>query len=238
MANDYDLIILSHHKCATNWLRGICKVLADENEITVDVVGGKKKGPENRADSQARHVLLNVNANRRAMDDLHEDPSRNIHFVRDPRDAFVSNYFSWRYSHETTNPVLADFRQRAETMSVEEGMLDLVELFAMGQQLQGWSDEMWQQVAQIRYEDLLADFDTTARAMFGPSGLDLSDDLLETLRARTSFTKMARRDDGTEDVTSHFRKGKAGDWQNHFTDRLSEAFFAKHGWLGERLGYW
>lgn len=236
--SDYDLILLSHHKCATNWLRSICKVLVDERIIAVDVVGGKKDGPENTLSDSARRVLLNVNANLRAGGDLLGDVSKNIHFVRDPRDAFVSNYFSWRYSHQKTNPILVDFRERAETMSVEDGMLYLIELFPMGKQLASWTDEMWGRVTQVRYESLLADFGPTFRRIFEPAGAPLTDEIIAMTHDATTFKKLSGRKDGSEDKSSHFRKGEPGDWQNYFTDKLSAAFFSKHGWLGERLGYW
>ena len=45
------------------------------------------------------------------------------------------------------------------------------------------------------------------------------------------------RERGVEDVTSHFRKGMAGDWINHFTREHTEAFHAHFGDLLIRLGY-
>jgi hypothetical protein len=45
------------------------------------------------------------------------------------------------------------------------------------------------------------------------------------------------RERGVEDVTSHYRKGIAGDWVNHFSPRHAEAFDANFGDLLIRLGY-
>jgi hypothetical protein len=36
---------------------------------------------------------------------------------------------------------------------------------------------------------------------------------------------------------SHYRKGKPGDWRNHFDDDIHEAFAAATGDLIELLGY-
>lgn len=47
----------------------------------------------------------------------------------------------------------------------------------------------------------------------------------------------AGRRRGSEDLTSHYRKGVAGDWANHFTPVHAEAFRAHFGDLLERLGY-
>jgi len=45
------------------------------------------------------------------------------------------------------------------------------------------------------------------------------------------------RQSGKEDTGSHYRKGVAGDWVNHFTERHVAAFKERFGDLVERLGY-
>ncbi len=45
------------------------------------------------------------------------------------------------------------------------------------------------------------------------------------------------RQAGVEDVSSHYRKGVAGDWVNHFTDSHVDAFKERFGDLVTRLGY-
>lgn len=42
---------------------------------------------------------------------------------------------------------------------------------------------------------------------------------------------------GEDDVKSHFRKGVAGDWRNHFTPKIERAFKDRYGELLVRLGY-
>ena len=52
------------------------------------------------------------------------------------------------------------------------------------------------------------------------------------------FEKKAKgRGKGESDVKSHYRKGKAGDWRNHFTDEHIGAFVEQFGDLAEVLGY-
>ncbi|MDI1462035.1 hypothetical protein QEZ54_13755 [Catellatospora sp. KI3] len=56
--------------------------------------------------------------------------------------------------------------------------------------------------------------------------------------ARFSFARLAKgRERGQEDVHSHYRRGVAGDWRNHFDDTHLAAFRARYGDLVERLGY-
>ena len=50
-------------------------------------------------------------------------------------------------------------------------------------------------------------------------------------------TKTAGRKEGEEDVTSHYRKGVAGDWRNHFTQAHVDEFKTRYGDLLVRLGY-
>ena len=42
---------------------------------------------------------------------------------------------------------------------------------------------------------------------------------------------------GQEDVRSHERKGVAGDWRRHFTDRVTRAFKERFGDLLVATGY-
>jgi hypothetical protein len=52
------------------------------------------------------------------------------------------------------------------------------------------------------------------------------------------FEKKTRgRDKGESDVKSHYRKGKAGDWRNHFSERHVQAFEEMFGDIVWRLGY-
>ncbi len=55
---------------------------------------------------------------------------------------------------------------------------------------------------------------------------------------RHRFSKLAGgRRPGEENVNSHFRKGVAGDWKNHFTPKVKEAFDARYGKNLQALGY-
>jgi hypothetical protein len=42
---------------------------------------------------------------------------------------------------------------------------------------------------------------------------------------------------GAEDTSSHYRKGVAGDWLNHFTPAVAEAFEQRFDGLPQKLGY-
>jgi hypothetical protein len=61
--------------------------------------------------------------------------------------------------------------------------------------------------------------------------------LLGAVYANRFEAKSKGRRPGTEDTASHYRKGVAGDWVNHFTDMHVEAFNERFGDLLQRLGY-
>jgi hypothetical protein len=234
-----DLAILNHHKCASNWMRAICRELEVAGLIAHVVVGaGSRKAPEGEPPASARRVVLDVNAYFAPGRSGHFKAKGLVHFVRDPRDALVSNYWSWLKSHQNNTDTILGFRERAATLSVEEGLIELIDAFPMGQQLRTWNDAVFAAVKRVRYEDMLENFDVALADMFALGGVELTPDIVEGVKAATSFEKITGRKPGDENVNHHFRKGVAGDWENYFTPAVSRKFYDSYGWLGERLGYW
>lgn len=65
-------------------------------------------------------------------------------------------------------------------------------------------------------------------------------EILELLRIayQNRFVKKSLgRQSGEEDTHSHYRRGEAGDWKNHFTPALAEKFAERYGSLLISLGY-
>lgn len=54
---------------------------------------------------------------------------------------------------------------------------------------------------------------------------------------RNRYEKRSGRKKGEEDVASHYRKGKAGDWTTHFTPEHVQYFKDRFPGLVEKLGY-
>ena len=51
------------------------------------------------------------------------------------------------------------------------------------------------------------------------------------------FEARSGRKPGEEDVTSHERKGIAGDWRNYFTPKVTREFKQRYGSLLVATGY-
>ena len=159
--------------------------------------------------------------------------------MRDPRDMVVSSYFSTRDSHAPMGDV-AEVRKELRARPRKEGMLYLIgDLARKGRfkAVESWvrapADEA---VRLFRYEDLTGEHQAEqVDELMRHCGIAIPPAELATLLSRYSFSRMNERQ-GTGSV-SHYRKGQAGDWRNHFDDDIYEAFAAATGDLVERLGY-
>ncbi|NYT95167.1 sulfotransferase domain-containing protein [Salinispora sp. H7-4] len=160
--------------------------------------------------------------------------------IRDPRDIVISSYFSLRNSHAPMGDIL-QVRKTLQEIPMKEGLLYVIERHSkrnLFKQLRSWAVAPSSETFRLfRYEDLtgerqLEEVDQLMRHC----GITLPDTELEALLSRYSFTKM-RKDREAAGKVSHYRKGKAGDWRNHFDDEVYAAFTAATGNLVELLGY-
>jgi hypothetical protein len=168
------------------------------------------------------------------------DRYRAFFVLRDPRDIVVSSYFSTRNSHTPMGDVL-QVRKVLQEKPVKEGMLYVIDhLAAKGtfRDLRAWATAPPNEaVALFRYEDLTGERqqDEVDR-MMRHCGIVIPPAELTGLLSRYSFSRMRSTPERPETV-SHYRKGRPGDWRNHFDDDIQEAFTAATGDLVERLGY-
>ncbi|MGX7672363.1 sulfotransferase domain-containing protein [Plantactinospora sp. DSM 117369] len=168
------------------------------------------------------------------------DPYRAFFVLRDPRDIVVSGYFSYRSSHTAMGDVL-QVRKVLQEKPFKEGLLHVIDhLAAKGtfRSLRSWATApKTEAIGLFRYEDLTGEqqLEEVGRLM-RHCGIPIPPSELAALVSRYSFSTMRRRVEAPGSV-SHYRKGKSGDWRNHFDDDVYEAFAAEVGDLVEVLGY-
>jgi sulfotransferase family protein len=91
---------------------------------------------------------------------------------------------------------------------------------------------------EVRYEDLLEHSNEEVGRLAGFLGADTSEKAVQQAVGSASFEKLSKgRKRGQEDVSSFYRKGVAGDWNNYFTERDKEIYKEEAGELLIRLGY-
>jgi lipopolysaccharide transport system ATP-binding protein len=166
-------------------------------------------------------------------------PENSKHFVilRDLRDTAVSGYFSLKLSHPLMGPA-EKIRRKLNSRDLEEGMLWILKnwLPINAKICSSWvkSNEAW-----IRYEDLLLNDSAILEEIFLKRcllGVDAAA-LREAVNSCRFESLSQGRKRGEEDVSSHWRKGVAGDWRNYFTPKIKKIFKRRYGELLIMSGY-
>ena len=159
--------------------------------------------------------------------------------IRDLRDTLVSAFFSFKSSH----PVIPGFsiktRQFIQESDIESGLLHLMDHFlekCATIQL-SWLEARDDLV--LKYEDLLTDdLSLLEFALIDHCRLPVTREAFREAVLAARFEALTGgRTRGCEDVSAHERKGIAGDWRNHFTERVKRAFKARYGGLLVAAGY-
>jgi hypothetical protein len=235
------LAYFGHHKCATQWMRlmvaRICEAIGreqvifnDPSDFDKDIVGALPRPGDT--------FLCYTNAERRFVSRLENFVG--VHVVRDPRDVIVSAYFSHLYSHPLYGK-LGEWRERLESVPEREGlMLELEDRVYQFRAMLNW-DYQQPNVLELRMEDITVHADEAVPRILEFLGLSrhpgLDDTVVQGIVEAGAFSQLAGREPGVEDVTSHYRKGVAGDWVNHFAPEHVAYFKEHYNALLLKLGY-
>lgn len=167
------------------------------------------------------------------------EPGRATIFVyRDPRDMIISHIFyatqmhpgHWMHQYYTQTLTSMEERIQAAIQGVQEPGSELTPIRQRYEGYLGWLEQP--QVLSLRFEELILERETA----FGK--------LLDYL-ARFSFTPRISRPETIAILheaiapkkSGTFRKGKPGNWREHFTPANIAAFKESTGDLLFRLGY-
>jgi lipopolysaccharide transport system ATP-binding protein len=224
---------LTHYKAGSQWIYRLLQALVPDRVVAPDalhrqflerpVVAGK--------------VYPTLYLTREQFESVpRPGPHRKFVMIRDLRDTLVSLYFSHLKSHEIMDSWMKARRESLARATEEDGLLLTMENLVISGQIQ-WS---WVATGEplVKYEDLLTrDEDILADVLLRRCRLSVDPGLFRDAVRRYRFEAFSGRKPGSEDLSSHQRKGVAGDWRNHFTPRLINEFKARYGSLLIATGY-
>jgi lipopolysaccharide transport system ATP-binding protein len=225
---------ITHHKAGSQWVNRILHALAfdrlvlpepgDAQFLARPIVPGKVYPTVYVTREQFESVKL-------------PRQSRWFVVIRDLRDTLVSGYFSIKHSHAMEEADDLALRARLHELDFEGGLLHLIDCWlpdraAVQRSWAAGPDDV------LKYEDMLGrDTEILERVLLGHCRLGVAPERLREAVIANRFEARAGRKRGQEDVGSHERKGVAGDWKNHFSDRVARAFRNRFGELLVATGY-
>jgi sulfotransferase family protein len=233
--------VATFHKCASNWTRRLFRDLADQRGMSIWVDEPNDASINQRVDRRSDDVLcIYRNGVFRHFKERANGPAPVVLCIRDPKDVLVSQYYSWKATHQNNTQRINDIRAKLANISVHDGLMLLIDedLVSFCSCVREWPSAAEDaNIHLLRYENLLEDFEPAFCAAASHLGLKLDDSYVADLEEKYSFRSIAKRDPGKEDKGSHYRKGVQGDWANHFDSVLAAAFDARYGDVCDSLGY-
>jgi hypothetical protein len=225
---------VTHWKAGSQWVRKVLKDAAPRRSIRTTgdiswfeshpVVDGAVYSPVYTAYDRFRAAIPESR------------PQHTFAVIRDPRDTAVSWYFSLMFSHTTRNANVAEARPILQKLSKDDGLAVVI---ASHLRLAVWIQRTWLEsgVKVFRYEELRQRQHETFNELFDYCKLALSERKRRRIVEKNSFERKTWWRFGRESKRSHLRKGVAGDWKNHFTDRHKQLFKAHYGDILIQAGY-
>lgn len=240
--NEY--AVCTFHKCGSNWFRDVFLKVAEFQDHTFIPYPENNSRFGKRIERGGRTMHVFSVGNKKLYDETLGDRANDtptVLAVRDPKDAIVSQYFSWRNSHKNNSEGVLAWRERLLTMSPRDGIEALIEARSVPYLTHAarWSSALRERsnVHLLKYEDLLQDFAGVLRPVLDKLELDITDEQLDAIYNSTRFEAKVKRRPGEEDQSSHYRKGVAGDSANYFDAELDRVFNDAFGEVAEMFGY-
>jgi len=145
---------------------------------------------------------------------------KGIYVVRDPKDIIISQYFSMKYSHKVSSVRIIEIRKNLNEISIEEGIKLIIQDFekSIAQYMSLWLKYYKDSnILILKYEQLVENPQKFFVNILDHLELNVSNDLIKKIIQNNSFSSKTGREKGTEDLSSHYRKGIVGDWKKYFT---------------------
>ncbi len=224
---------ITHYKAGSQWVYAVLKAVVGQERVVQPKINAAHV-----TEASIREGMLYpcVYLTKQRFEQANPPKThRKFIVIRDLRDTLISQYFSFLHSHEMLDSTMQIQRNVLSEKSISEGLMNIFSRRWMPAVIQAsWigSDDL-----MIRYEDLIADEHQYFRKIVSYCGIDIEEDKLNNIIENNTFEKLSGRKPGTEDVTSHFRKGISGDWKNYFDVPVKQLFKERYGDLLIKTGY-
>jgi hypothetical protein len=229
------LIHVTHPKSGSQWIHRILRGCAPDRVIEPEY----ERAQFLKRPIRSGMIYPSIFVSKEEFDIIALPPfSRRFVVIRDLRDALVSLYFSLKISHLDDSSEIGQMRSKLRALSSEEGLLWLLDTpeFHHSAAIQ----QSWYQSGEplIRYEELLQrDEELLENLFLHQCRLPIDPQVLRDVVRASRFEALTGRRTGEEEIHSHYRKGMAGDWHNHFGARVTAAFKERFGALLIATGY-
>merc|ERR1712071_522404 len=255
--NPYDVIVTTYPKCGTSWLQQIVCLLihgsdfrgdtmADaawleaeasmaangmqlkEKNRTVDELLALPAPGENQSSLRAwkTHSPIGTVPWKGGFERAKEVGAKLVNVSRNPKDTCVSKY------HHTMKLPFLGYNGPFEEFS---------KMFLEGRgshnSFWDWHKDWWlakeanpETILWLHYEDMKKDLEKEIRKVSEFLKLDRTDEELEKVTERCTFTSMKKESDDRNDFASkknHFRSGKSGGWSEMMPPEIIQAFDEK-----------
>lgn len=157
---------------------------------------------------------------------LHDFRANYIHMVRDGRDVIVSKYF-FEKEFCLKNGIIQSFGYSLDEF-IEKTAKEWAEY--VGEWLEF-------NLLTCKYEQLLVNPEEVLKKLFDTMGYRVSSESLVKAVSASSKKEFSKSLDKAFTHNTFVRKGIAGDWLNHFTEKHKEIFKPIAGELLIKLGY-
>lgn len=228
------LFIAGLPKSATTWLKKMLSSYPGFHELLIPDVAAYELATGGSHDyelpedmfSRFKDMLvvtkMHVHGSPHNVKLLREAGVKYVVLYRDLRDVAVSHYFYVRQTPWHPGcPVYKD-------LSVQEGLATFADrlLVPFADWIRSWHRNRDPEMSlELRYEEILADTVGVMTRVAEHFELDSSLETINEIVEAHSFQRLSGgRSRGQESRNSFFRKGKAGDWKNHFTPELRETY--------------
>jgi len=163
--------------------------------------------------------------------------------LRDPRDIVVSWYFYHKHGNHVPTDLGDKIEEKLNRIAKIGGLrfsIDYLQRFGLFDMQRSWANAESEsnRIKIFRYEDLTGPHQAKyVMDLFDHCRIPIPETEVKDLLAKHAFEKSTGRSQGEEDRSSHYRKGKTGDWKSHFDEETERHFSAVTRKISKDLGY-